>query len=76
MTTQLVAFENPCLLLEKRMLMPEVYIKSYITASLFSHQMEAITACLLSFKYFSTCKKHFYEHTTISGLSVFSEMIL
>ena len=76
MTTQLVAFENPCLLLEKRMLMPEVYIMIYITTSLFLHQMEAITVCLLSFKYFSTCKKHFYEHTTIYGLSVFSELIL
>ena len=71
MTTQLVAFENPCLLLE-------VCIMSYIAASLFLHQMEAITEweCLSSFRYFSTCKKNVYEQTTVYGLSVFSEMIL
>ena len=71
MTTQLVAFENPCLLLE-------VCIMSYIAASLFLHQMEAITEreCLSSFRYFSTCKKNVYEQITVYGLSVFSEMIL
>ena len=69
MTTQLVAFENPCLFLE-------VCIMSYIAASLFLHQMEAITECLSSFWYFSTCKKNVYEQTTVYGSSVFSEMIL
>ena len=69
MTTQLVAFENPYILLE-------VCIMSYIAASLFLHQMEAITECLSSFRYFSPCKKNVYEQTTVYGLSVFSEMIL
>ena len=45
--TQLI--ENPCLLLQKRMLMPDVYIISYIAASLFLHQIEAIIVCLLSY---------------------------
>ena len=65
-----------CLLFEKRMLTPEVHIMSYITASFFSHQMEAITICLLSFKYFSPRKKNVYEQTTVFGMLVFSEMIL
>ena len=39
MTTELVTFDNLCLLLEKRMPMPEIY---YITVLLFLHQMEAI----------------------------------
>ena len=71
MTTQLI--ENPCLLLQKRMLMPDVYIISYIAASLFLHQMEVITVCLLSF---STRKKNVYEQTTVYGLSAFSDKIL
>ena len=53
--------------------MPDVYIISYIAASLFLHQMEAITVCLLSF---STRKKNVYEQTTVYGLSVFSDKIL
>ena len=53
--------------------MPDVYIISYIAASLFLHQMEAITVCLLSF---STRKKNVYEQTTVYGLSAFSDKIL
>ena len=53
--------------------MPDVYILSYIEASLFLHQMEAITVCLLSF---STRKKNVYEQTTVYGLSGFSDKIL
>ena len=57
------------------MLMPDVYIISYIEASFFLHQMEAtcITVCLLSF---STRKKNVYEQTTVYGLSAFSDKIL
>ena len=55
------------------MLMPDVYIISYIAASLFLHQMEAITVCLLSF---STRKKNVYKQTTVYGLSAFSDKIL
>ena len=53
--------------------MPNVYIISYIEASLFLHQMEAITVCLLSF---STRKENVYEQTTVYGLSAFSDKIL
>ena len=53
--------------------MPDVYIISYIEASFFLHQMEAITVCLLSF---STRKKNVYEQTTVHGLSAFSDKIL
>ena len=53
--------------------MPDVYIISYIAASLFLHQMEAITVYVLSF---STRKKNVYEQTAVYGLSAFSDKIL
>ena len=68
MTTQLVAFDNPCLCWRK---------ECSCLWSLFYKLCNSFPLLfLLSFKYFSTHKKNVYEQTTFYGVSVFSEMIL
>ena len=68
MTTQLVAFDNPCLCWRKECsCLSGLFYKLYYSFPLL---------CLLSFKYFSTHKKNVYEQATVYGVSVFSEMIL
>ena len=66
MTTQLVAFDNPCWRKECSCL-SGLFYKLYYSFPLL---------CLLSFKYFSTHTKNVYEQATVYGVSVFSEMIL
>ena len=44
----------------------EVYVTSYITASLFSHLMEAVMFIIP--QYFSTCGKIIYEQLTVYGV--------
>ena len=68
MTTQLAAFDNPCLCWRK---------ECSCQWSLFYKLCNSFPLLfLLSFKYFSTHKKNVYEQTTFYGVSVFSEMIL
>ena len=68
MTTQLAAFDNPCLCWRK---------ECSCLWSLFYKLCNSFPLLfLLSFKYFSTHKKNVYEQTTFYGVSVFSEMIL
>ena len=62
MTTQLVAFDNPCLLLEKEFLCQR--------GSCYKLQLPSFCAkwrllCLLSFKYFSTNGKNVCEQLTV-----------
>ena len=44
----------------------EVYVINYITASHFSHQMEAVMFIIP--QYFSTCGKIVYEQLTVDGV--------
>ena len=68
MTTQLVAFDNPCLCWRKECsCLSGLFYKLYNSFPLL---------CLLSFKYFSTHKKNVFEQTTVYGVSVISGMIL
>ena len=68
MTTQLVAFDDPCLCWGKECsCLRGLFYKLYYSFPLL---------CLLSFKYFSTHTKNVYEQATVYGVSVFSEMIL
>ena len=68
MTTQLVAFDNPCLCWRKECsCLSGLFYKLYYSFPLL---------CLLSFKYFSTHTKNVYKQATVYGVSVFSEMIL
>ena len=68
MTTQLVAFDNPCLCWRKECsCLSGLFYKLYYSFPLL---------CLLSFKYFWTHKKNVYVQTTVYGVLVFSEMIL
>ena len=71
MTTQLVAFDNSCLLLEKEFLCQR--------GLCYKLQLPSFCAkwrllCLLSFKYFSTHGKNVYEQLTVYGVggSLFS----
>ena len=68
MTTQLVAFDNPCLCWRKEC--------SCLSGLLYKLYYSFPLLCLLSFKYFSTQKKNVYVQTAVYGVSVFSEMIL
>ena len=68
MTTQLVAFDDPCLCWRKECsCLSGLFHKLYYSFPLL---------CLLSFKYFSTHTKNVYKQATVYGVSVFSEMIL
>ena len=68
MTTQLVAFDDPCLCWRKECsCLRGLFYKLYYSFPLL---------CLLSFKYFSTHTKNVYKQATVYGVSVFSEMIL
>ena len=71
MTTQLVTFDNSCLLLEKEFLCQR--------GLCYKLQLPSFCAkwrllCLLSFKYFSTHGKNVYEQLTVYGVvgSLFS----
>ena len=68
MTTQLAAFDNPCLCWRKEC--------SCLWSLFYKLCNSFLLLFLLSFKYFSTHKKNVYEQTTFYGVSVFSEMIL
>ena len=68
MTSQLVAFDNPCLCWRNECsCLSGLFYKLYYSFPLL---------CLLSLKYYSTHTKNVYEQATVYGVSVFSEMIL
>ena len=65
MTTQLVAFDNLCLLLEKEFLCQRGLCYKL---QLPSFHAKWRLLCLLSFKYFSAHGKNVYEQLTVYGV--------